>query len=73
MIALIGGEASVGFPTMPTVIQHVKSGKLRGIAVTSLRRSSFMPDLPTISEAGVKEYEGATGTVCWSRRARRMT
>ena len=72
VIALIGGEAPVGFPTMPTVIQHVRSGKLRGIAVTSARRSPFTPDLPTISEAGVTGYEAATGTACWSRRARRM-
>lgn len=57
VIALIGGEASVGFPTMPTVIQHVKSGKLRGLAVSSARRSPSAPDLPTISEAGVKGYE----------------
>ena len=60
VIALIGGEAPVGFPTMPTVIQHVRSGKLRGIAVTSARRSPFTPDLPTISEAGVTGYEAAT-------------
>ena len=60
VIALIGGEASVGFPTMPTAIQHVKSGKLRGIAVTSAQRSPFTPDLPTISEAGVKGYEAGT-------------
>ena len=57
VIAMIGGEGSMGFPTMPTVIQHVKSGKLRGIAVSSARRSSSMPDLPTVSEAGVKGYE----------------
>jgi len=42
------------------VIQHVKSGKLRGIAVTSAQRSPFTPDLPTISEAGVKGYEAGT-------------
>lgn len=57
VIAMMGGEGSLGFPTMPTVIQHVKSDKLRGIAVTSARRSSYMPDLPTLSEAGVKGYE----------------
>jgi tripartite-type tricarboxylate transporter receptor subunit TctC len=60
VIALIGGEAPLGFPTMPTVIQHVRSGKLRGIAVSSVRRSIFTPDLPTISEAGVTGYEAAT-------------
>jgi len=57
VIALMGGEVSLGFPTMPSVIQHVKSGKLRGLAVSTPRRSPFMPDLPTISEAGVSGYE----------------
>ena len=57
VIALISGEGSVGFPTMPTVIQQVQSGRLRGLAVSSAQRSPAMPDLPTISEAGVKGYE----------------
>jgi tripartite-type tricarboxylate transporter receptor subunit TctC len=60
VIALMGGEASVGFPTMPTVIQQVKAGKLRGIAVSSARRSPSTPELPTISEAGVNGYEAGT-------------
>jgi tripartite-type tricarboxylate transporter receptor subunit TctC len=60
VIALMGGEASVGFPTMPTVIQQVKAGKLRGIAVSSARRSRSTPELPTISEAGVSGYEAGT-------------
>jgi len=56
LIALMGGEGSIGFPTLPTVIQQLKAGKLRGIAVTSTRRSPLAPDLPTISEAGGKAY-----------------
>jgi tripartite-type tricarboxylate transporter receptor subunit TctC len=56
LIGLMGGEGSVGFPTLPTVIQHLTAGKLRGIAVTSVRRSPLRPDLPTLNEAGVKEY-----------------
>ena len=57
VIALIGGEASVGFPTAPSVIQHVKAGKLRGLAVTSAQRSPFTPDLPTVSESGLSGYD----------------
>jgi tripartite-type tricarboxylate transporter receptor subunit TctC len=59
-MALIGGEASVGFINTPSVIQHVKSGRLRGLAITSAQRSPFTPDLPTISEMGVAGYEVGT-------------
>jgi len=59
VIALIGGQVSVGFATAPSVIQHVKSGKLRGLAVTSAQRSPSMPDLPTVSEV-LKGYEAGT-------------
>ena len=60
VIALMGGEGSLGFPTMPTVIQQTKAGKLRGIAVSSAQRSPSAPELPTISEAGVNGYEAGT-------------
>jgi len=60
VIALIGGQCSVGFATTPSVINHVKSGKLRGLAVTTAQRSPSTPDLPTISEAGVAGYEAGT-------------
>ena len=60
VIALVGGQVSVGFATTPSVIQHVKSGRMRGLAVTSARRSPSTPDLPTIDEAGVKGYEAGT-------------
>jgi tripartite-type tricarboxylate transporter receptor subunit TctC len=58
--ALIGGEVSIGFATTPSVIGHVKSGKLRGLAVTTSKRSAATPELPTVSEAGVKGYEAGT-------------
>jgi tripartite-type tricarboxylate transporter receptor subunit TctC len=58
--ALIAGEVSVGFATTPSVIGHVKSGKLRGLAVTTSQRSPATPELPTVSEAGVKGYEAGT-------------
>lgn len=60
VIALVGGQVAVGFATTPSVIQHVKSGKLRGLAVTSAQRSLSAPDLPTVSEAGIPGYEAGT-------------
>ena len=57
VIALMGGEASLGFPTLPGAIQQVKTGRLRGLAVSSARRSPSTPELQTISEAGVAGYE----------------
>jgi tripartite-type tricarboxylate transporter receptor subunit TctC len=58
--ALVGGHVSVGFATMPSVISHVKAGKLRGLAVTTTQRSPATPDLPTVSEAGLPGYEAGT-------------
>lgn len=58
--ALAGGHVAVGFATTPSVIGHVKSGKLRGLAVTTAARSPATPDLPTVAEAGLKGYEAGT-------------
>jgi tripartite-type tricarboxylate transporter receptor subunit TctC len=60
VIALAGGQVSVGFATTPSVIGHVKAGKLRGLAVTTAQRSPSTPDLPTISESGLAGYEAGT-------------
>jgi tripartite-type tricarboxylate transporter receptor subunit TctC len=60
VVALVGGQCSVGFATTPSVISHVKSGRLRGLAVTSAQRSPATPELPTVSEAGVAGYESST-------------
>jgi tripartite-type tricarboxylate transporter receptor subunit TctC len=57
VIALLSGEVSLAFATMPSVLQQVKSGKLRGLAVTTAKRSPSMPELPTIIEAGVPGYD----------------
>ena len=53
---LIGGQVQVMFDPMPSAIEHVKSGRLRAIAVTSSARSAVLPDLPTVGEF-VPEYE----------------
>jgi tripartite-type tricarboxylate transporter receptor subunit TctC len=54
---LLGGQIGVMFDNMPSAIQHVRSGKLRPIAVTTVKRSPELPDVPTIAEAGVPGYE----------------
>ncbi len=55
--ALLGGEVQAYFATISTALPHIKSGKLRALAVTSAKRSSVAPDLPTVAEAGVAGYE----------------
>ena len=55
--ALLGGQVQAYFATISTSLPHIRSGKLRALAVTSAKRSSVMPELPTVSEAGVPGYE----------------
>ena len=59
-MALLGGQVQVGFPTTPSALPQVKAGKLRGLAVTTGKRSPSIPELPTIGEAGVPGYEMST-------------
>ena len=54
---LVAGMVKVGFPGTPIVIPHMKSGRLKALAVTTAQRSPHMPDVPTIAEAGVPGYE----------------
>jgi tripartite-type tricarboxylate transporter receptor subunit TctC len=54
---LIGGQVDMAFGTAVAFLPHLKSGKLVGIAVTNPKRSTSLPDLPTVSEAGVPGYE----------------
>ena len=55
--ALIAGQVQVMFPTAGSVAGHLKSGRVRALAITSSRRSALFPDLPTVAEAGVPGYE----------------
>ena len=55
--ALIGGETQVNFSTISTALPHVKSGRLRALAVSTARRAIAAPDVPTIAESGVKDYD----------------
>ena len=54
---LIGGQVDVMFDNVPNVLQHVKAGKLRALAVSSRERSPFTPDLPTVAEAGLPGFD----------------
>ena len=60
LVAVIAGEVQIMFATMPAAMPHVKSGKVKPVAVTTAKRSQAMPDLPTIAESGVKGYEAST-------------
>ncbi len=54
---VIAGQVNMSFDPGSSTLPHVKSGKLRALAVTGLKRFSQMPDLPTVSESGVPGYE----------------
>lgn len=56
MADLLGGSIHAVFENIPTSLQHIQSGKIRALGVTSLKRSPLMPDMPTISESGVPGY-----------------
>src|ERR1035437_7824699 len=56
-IALLSGEITLILGEPASIVQHVKAGKLRSIAVTSARHALAMPELPTVAEAGVPGYE----------------
>jgi tripartite-type tricarboxylate transporter receptor subunit TctC len=53
---LIGGQVDLSFATLGSVLPHLKSGKLRALAVASRQRSALAPDVPTFDEAGVKGF-----------------
>ena len=57
---LLGGQITMSFDTISPVLQHIKSGKLRALAVTTAKRSSALPDVPTLDEAGLKGFDIGT-------------
>jgi tripartite-type tricarboxylate transporter receptor subunit TctC len=54
---LMGGHVMMIFDNTPNVLPHVKAGRMRGIAVTSLKRSALAPEMATVDESGVPGYE----------------
>src|SRR5687768_16996923 len=57
MIDLISGQVQLVFATAASAVPHIKSGKIKGIAVTTIKRSALMPNIPTIAESGLPRFD----------------
>lgn len=57
VVSIVSGETAVLFATIPSAIQHFKSGRLVPLGVSRAQRNSALPDIPTVAEAGVPGYE----------------
>jgi tripartite-type tricarboxylate transporter receptor subunit TctC len=60
LIDVMGGQVTLMFDQVSTAAGHVRGGKLRALAVSTLERSPLFPDLPTLDESGLKGYEDVT-------------
>ena len=60
---LVGGQIPLMFDPLQSVIQHVQAGRLKALAVSSRSRSSVLPDVPTLAESGLKDFES---TAWWA-------
>ena len=57
---VISGQVDMSFPNLPSAVPQVKAGNLRGLGITSAKRSAAAPDIPTIAESGLPGYDMAT-------------
>ncbi len=57
LVDLIGGQVQLSFDTMPSVLGHIRNGKVKALAVAAARRNPQLPNVPTMAEAGVKGVE----------------
>ena len=57
LLAVLSGEGDLTFSPLPSSINHLKAGRLRAIAITSPKRVSQLPDVPTIAESGLPKYD----------------
>jgi tripartite-type tricarboxylate transporter receptor subunit TctC len=57
MVDLLAGQISMTFGDIPTALPHIRSGRLRSIAVTAAQRSPLLPDVPTIAEQGLPGFD----------------
>jgi tripartite-type tricarboxylate transporter receptor subunit TctC len=60
LIDLVGGHVSVGFYTVSAIGGQVKDGRLRALGLTALKRSAAVPEIPTVAETGLPDYEAST-------------
>ena len=63
---LVGGQVQLMFDSMPSAMPFIKAGKLRAIAVTTLKRAQALPELPTIAESGYPGFDVATWYGFWA-------
>lgn len=57
LVDLMGGRVHLFFAPVPTILEHVRTGKLKTLAVTTKKRFASLPEVPTIAEAGLGDYE----------------
>ena len=57
---LLGGQIDLSFDTLTPLVQHIKGGKLRALAVTTAKRSSTLPEVPTLAESGLPGFDQGT-------------
>jgi tripartite-type tricarboxylate transporter receptor subunit TctC len=57
LLDTLAAQVDMSFPTLAAAVPHVKSGALRALAVTDVRRSALLPDVPTLREAGLKDFQ----------------
>ena len=57
---VIAGHNQLMFATAASVVGHIKGGKVRALAVTTLKRTQILPEIPTMDEAGLKGFEAST-------------
>ncbi len=60
MTDLLGGQVQLMFGTVVALVPHIQAGKLRALAVTSRKRSPLLPDVPTIAESGLPDYQAGS-------------
>jgi tripartite-type tricarboxylate transporter receptor subunit TctC len=63
---VMGGQVDCGFLAGPTVLQHVRSGRLVALAVSGSRRSPLLPDVPTVAESGIADFDASFSLVLFA-------
>lgn len=58
--AVLAAQTPIGFSALPPAVPHIKAGKMRALAVTSSVRAGAMPEIPTVAESGIPDFEGDT-------------